>query len=56
MKRDVIINERSRWGKVIRPYIMPEEKSVNVDTPVDLKLAELLIEQGMCNNSPIVVK
>jgi CMP-N-acetylneuraminic acid synthetase len=56
MKRDTIVLKNSRWGEVIRPYIMPEEKSVNVDTSVDLKLVELFIEEGKCNNNPVLLR
>ena len=53
MKRDTIVLESSRWGSIIRPYVMPEERSVNIDTPIDLRLAELLISEGKCNNLPV---
>ena len=55
MKRDTIVLHCSRWGNVIRPYIMPEERSVNIDTTMDLKLAEQLISEGRCNNNPVAV-
>ena len=32
-----------RLGKDTRPYIMPEERTINIDEPIDLKLAELLL-------------
>jgi CMP-N-acetylneuraminic acid synthetase len=53
MKRSTIIDNFSRVGKVSRPFIMPEEKSVNIDTNVDLCLAEALIKKGLCNNWPV---
>jgi CMP-N-acetylneuraminic acid synthetase len=43
MKRDCIVNEFSRHGDDCRPYVMDEMFSVNIDTMIDLKLAELLI-------------
>ncbi len=44
LKRDVLMNERIRYGsKESRPYIMPEERSVNIDTPLDLIIAEVLL-------------
>lgn len=44
-RRDVLVNQGSIWGRVIRPYVMPPERSVSVDNELDLKLVELLIEQ-----------
>lgn len=40
---NVLMNQSSIWGSVIRPYIMPEERSLSVDTELDLKFAELLM-------------
>ena len=36
-------NNKVRLGKDTRPYIMPESRSINIDEPIDLKLAELLL-------------
>ncbi len=44
-KRDVLINEGSIWGKTIRPYIMLEERSVNIDSELDLKLADFMLQE-----------
>jgi CMP-N-acetylneuraminic acid synthetase len=44
-RRDVLLNQGSIWGGVIRPYVMPPERSVSVDSELDLKLVELLMEQ-----------
>ena len=38
-----IKNNKVRLGKDTRPYIMPESRSINIDEPIDLKLAELLL-------------
>ncbi len=32
-----------RLGEDTRPYIMPEERTINIDEPRDLKLAELML-------------
>ncbi|MBI4678155.1 MAG: hypothetical protein HY748_11285 [Elusimicrobia bacterium] len=45
LKRDTIINQRNRRGKVSRPHIMPPERVVNIDEPQDLMLARALMEQ-----------
>ena len=46
MTRDCIVKEFSRHGKDCRPYIMEELESVNIDTIVDFKLAELLLKEN----------
>lgn len=48
-RRDVLMERNSIWGDVIRPYIMPPERSVGVDSELDLKLVELLVaERSQC--------
>lgn len=44
-RRDVLMARGSIWGEVIRPYVMPEERSVSIDSKLDLKLAELLLQE-----------
>ena len=36
---------KSFYGKKILPYVMPQEKSVNIDNEIDFKLVELLMQQ-----------
>lgn len=43
-RRDVLVEKNSIWGEVIRPYVMPEERSVNVDSEMDLKLVEFILQ------------
>jgi CMP-N-acetylneuraminic acid synthetase len=43
VKRDVVMLQNSMSGKDCRAYIMPEERSVNVDSKLDLLLAEILM-------------
>ena len=45
MTRECIIDWFSRHGKDCRPYLMPENCSVNIDTFIDFKMAELLLEE-----------
>ncbi|MEN6572119.1 MAG: acylneuraminate cytidylyltransferase family protein [Anaerolineaceae bacterium] len=42
--RDNLLKNNSIWGKTIRPYVMPEERSVNVDSELDMKLVEFMLE------------
>lgn len=44
-RRDVLFGRGSIWGSSIRPYVMPEERSVGVDSEVDLKLVELMVRE-----------
>ena len=45
MTRDCIVEEFSRHGKVCLPYVMKESESVNIDTMLDFKLAEILLKE-----------
>lgn len=44
-RRDNLMVHNSIWGKVIRPYIMPEDRSVNVDSELDMKLVEFMLQE-----------
>ena len=44
-RRENLIENNSIWGKVIRPYIMPEDRSVNVDSELDMKLVEYILQE-----------
>ena len=44
MKRDTLINDFTRHGKDSRAYIMNNLNSVNIDTMIDFKLAEVLLK------------
>ena len=46
-RRDVLMDKNSIWGHVICPYVMPPERSVSVDSKLELKLLELLIEERL---------
>ena len=56
MTRNCILNQKSRWGKKGYPMIMPDVKSVNIDTKHDLLIANILIQNGYCKNKPIIKK
>jgi len=46
-RRDVLMEQNSIWGQVIRPYVMPPERSVSVDNALELKLVEILMQQRL---------
>jgi CMP-N,N'-diacetyllegionaminic acid synthase len=46
-RRDVLMDKNSIWGHVICPYVMPPERSASVDSELELKLLELLIEERL---------
>ncbi len=45
VKRDVLINEHRLYGRTTRPYIMPPERSVDINEEIDFKLAETLLTE-----------
>ena len=44
-RRDVLMKHNSIWGRTIRPYIMPPQRSVNIDSELDFKLAEIMLAE-----------
>jgi CMP-N-acetylneuraminic acid synthetase len=52
-RRDVVMGRGSLWGEVIRPYVMPEERSNNVDTELDVKLLDLLLRERGPGSRPV---
>lgn len=43
VKRDILIAKKTLYGKIIRPYIMPNERSIDINEEIDLKLVELIL-------------
>lgn len=52
-KRDVLMNMNSIWGETIRPYVMPEERSLNIDNEMDLKLVDLILSENLRKENDI---
>ena len=52
MTRHSLIDLFTRHGPDSRPYEMPEERSVNIDGWMDLRIVDLMIRDGQCNNRP----
>lgn len=44
-KRDTLLDKNSVFGSKIIPYVMPIERSVDIDTIFDFELAEFLIKK-----------
>jgi CMP-N,N'-diacetyllegionaminic acid synthase len=42
-RRDVIMQRSSIWGDVIRPYVMPEQRSTSIDNEVDFQVCESMM-------------
>lgn len=45
VRRDVLVNQRSFQGRISLPYLMPEERSINIDTRLDFLLAEAVMKR-----------
>jgi len=39
-----LLESRARVGGVLRPYIMPEDRTINIDEPIDLEVARIMIK------------
>ena len=44
-KRDVIVEQKSLKGKKCLAYVMPEERSVSIDSGIDFVLAQVLMQK-----------
>lgn len=45
VKRDILVNTHSFKGDDCRPYVMPEEPSINIDSKMDFLLAETVMRK-----------
>jgi len=44
VRRDVVMKQNSMIGQITRPHVMPVEQSVNIDSPMDMLLAQYLMQ------------
>ncbi len=47
VRRDVLMVENSLYGQNCQAYVMPVERSIDINTELDLVLAEALLERGI---------
>jgi CMP-N-acetylneuraminic acid synthetase len=45
-RRDTLMTQNTLYGDHILPYIMPPERSIDIDTEFDLKLAEFILKSN----------
>lgn len=45
-RRDVLVERGSIWGDSIRPYVMPEERSLSVDTELHIKMLDQVLGEN----------
>jgi CMP-N,N'-diacetyllegionaminic acid synthase len=51
LKRDYLMSDGKRYGSDnSRPYILPPERAVNIDTEIDFMIAELILKNRQINN------
>ena len=51
-RRDVLMKGNSIRGEASRPYEMPAERSVSIDSELDMKVAELMMQEQLEESSP----
>lgn len=49
VKRDVLLKEGTLFPEKTAAYIMPQERSIDIDEPLDIKLAEKLLQERIAN-------
>ena len=46
VKRDTLMNEGTLFGRCPRPLLMPRERSVDIDTELDILIAEAILRKN----------
>ena len=44
-RRAMLMERGSIWGDVIRPYVMPEERSLSIDSEFDIRMADIVMRE-----------
>jgi len=50
VKKEMLVRKKTFWSGNTVPYVMPPERSVNIDSWVDLQLAESLLQDRAVQN------
>jgi CMP-N-acetylneuraminic acid synthetase len=45
VRRAALLEQNSLWGKNTLAHIMPADRSINIDSPLDIRLAECMIQE-----------
>lgn len=56
MTRRTLLELGSRHGPDSRPHEMPEERSLNIDGWMDLRIVDLMVRDGQCSNRPRIAE
>jgi CMP-N-acetylneuraminic acid synthetase len=51
-RSEVFLREQEFYGSRVAPYFIPPERSVDIDSPLDLKWAEFLISRATAGQQP----
>ena len=51
VRRDVLMQEGSFYGSWPRPFVMPPERSIDIDTRLDFEIAEFLYQRSKQNQA-----
>ena len=46
ISRNTLKKNKSKIGKISRPYIMPDNRSINIDEKIDFLIAELMLKKN----------
>ena len=48
-RRDILVESRSFYGEQVRAYVMPYKRSINIDSEIDLVMAEQILGHSQGN-------